>query len=205
MSVCLVKYSLVCVFLYIFLSSYLSEGCSLVPDDPNFTPLKKYVCLFFWLLAILNDVSFLCQSLVVRRPIRDSQDLCEQLASALMSCKTQPQGSPLFPLNCSSWFTSVFRSIWQKSFFSEKEMKDEHPGHLWKWCGHSARITTCRSNPIKPWKCPRILCEFDFCPAKYLLKALKRPFQFSYILPRWEAAVGYLHSRHLRGRTIEVV
>lgn len=90
-------------------------------------------------------------------------------------------------------------------FFSEKEMEDEHPGHLWKWCGHSARITSCRSNPTKPWKCPRILCEFNFCPPNYLLEALKRPFQFSYILPLWEAAVGYLHSRHLRGRTIEVV
>lgn len=90
-------------------------------------------------------------------------------------------------------------------FFSEKEMEDEHPGHLWKWWRHSARITSCRSNPIKLWKCPRILCELDFCSPDYLLKALKRPFQFPYILPLWEAAVGYLHSRHLRGRTIAVV
>lgn len=130
--------------------------------------------MFFWPLSILNDVSFLCQSLVMRRPVKDSQDLCRQLTAALMSCKTQPQGFPLSPLNCSSWFTSVFQSIWQKSFFPQQEMEDENPGHLWKWCGHSARITSCRSNPIELWKCPRILCELDFYSPDYpeLLKGL---------------------------------
>lgn len=188
-------------FLYIFLSPYLSEGCSLVPDDPNFTLLKKYV-VFFWLLAILTDVSFLCQSLVVRRPIRDSQDLCQQLAShVLQDPATRVSSLSSQLLQLIHFCFSVNLAV----FFSEKEMEDEHPGHLWKWWRHSARITSCRGNPIKLWKCPRILCELDFCSPDYLLKALKRPFQFPYILPLWEAAVGYLHSRHLRGRTIAVV